>query len=963
MEGVFIKGPEEKLYNSSREIVGFIPHEFNDKIHSVSQGKEHVLVLDEFGDVYPFGTNTYGQCGPRTEEEKRGSKIYLPLGKRPNLKFTLDANTLVQITQISTCDRLCAAIDNSRRLWVWGSLGYINNLKQHVPPTKQKTKSKVLILENTLTTKPVLVEPQGRQILSVGVGRRNIICLGSSGEVYYCKKQPRPNVPKLTRIKELPKMKQLSVGYYHALMIEDDSNHSTADGRVFVMGENGHNQILPPEEKKLFVKTPIPFPNPPWVSGVEQVSCTGRGSFVIEKNGAVWVFGSNSRCRLGLTSDDELRYRDDMEIIPKPLENRKLNCAVPITNTRFGSVFVCETGKMKVFGNNTLALLGTRSTIDFIGPLDLTGVNYRSKQEYNPETSFQREWNMNSFKFRSTILLTKDGKVHKAGFEERKRERDHAPMYDMFTFGALNLPTLITAISTSGQHALMVDVDKKVWACGTNFFGECGQPVEPSHMWKNGYLNDASLTKIDQQLSGKKVASVACGNGFSLILDNEGKVWTLGCKRITSKKNTTRLISNSYEPQLLEHLSEIRSIAAGSFCASAVNEFGQLFSITTHTDNDGWKVLNFEKMSQYPFEENLEDYPLFSSVSCGSNTIYAVDFDGRVWMVGANVEEMYFDDVDPAYFDKLTLLDTKKCGKIINSFNCSHSLILENENRRYFVMGDNQHGQLGIVENYKELDTRDAKVIETHYGWVDLQENKLLRDSRILHCTVSGTVIEGKDGSLYAFGNNCCGSIGVGYDKNHLKRVGAPTRVLFYDQVVQETYDIDDNDDVDDYKPEYLTQPQEHIDDDSYVPYPPQEMIYNLPSSDDENETENRPGSDESQVDSTASNSSDRKNEDYIDLDDIPDSPTPLVKPTKTGPKTKTDTPVNNNQTNDLEVIPWNTRKRRLAGGDMTPPKVQKTKCKFCQDPRPMRCRKCKLVFHHNSVCENRIEHLKRCVQ
>jgi len=76
----------------------------------------------------------------------------------------------------------------------------------------------------------------------------------------------------------------------------------------------------------------------------------------------------------------------------------------------------------------------------------------------------------------------------------------------------------IVEIATGKSHALFLTSCGKVLAAGSNEQGQCGQGK------KTGNLETPKLVVHD----GADIVSVACGAEFSVMVDDDGKVWTYG---------------------------------------------------------------------------------------------------------------------------------------------------------------------------------------------------------------------------------------------------------------------------------------------------------------------------------------------------------------------------------------------------------------------------------------------------
>jgi len=76
----------------------------------------------------------------------------------------------------------------------------------------------------------------------------------------------------------------------------------------------------------------------------------------------------------------------------------------------------------------------------------------------------------------------------------------------------------IVSVATGKNHSLFLTTEGTVLACGSNNEGQCGQGKKSGNITKPQLLS----------YSGPKIVSVAAGTNFSVMADEEGKVWTFG---------------------------------------------------------------------------------------------------------------------------------------------------------------------------------------------------------------------------------------------------------------------------------------------------------------------------------------------------------------------------------------------------------------------------------------------------
>lgn len=104
-QGQLGHGKYSSYSNTLQPVVGL------SRIQSVSCGYDHMLALNDDGEVYAWGSNTQGQLGTN-DIDNRNSPVKVDI---------------VPITYICTGMSKSEAIDIDGNVWVWGSK-YVNTL-------------------------------------------------------------------------------------------------------------------------------------------------------------------------------------------------------------------------------------------------------------------------------------------------------------------------------------------------------------------------------------------------------------------------------------------------------------------------------------------------------------------------------------------------------------------------------------------------------------------------------------------------------------------------------------------------------------------------------------------------------------------------------------------------------------------------------------------------------------------
>lgn len=81
----------------------------------------------------------------------------------------------------------------------------------------------------------------------------------------------------------------------------------------------------------------------------------------------------------------------------------------------------------------------------------------------------------------------------------------------------------IQSVAAGRAHLLALSEDGVVFALGNNAYGQCGRPVVENEK----YAASQTVHRIEN-LDGRKIVSVTCGQDHSLFLTEDGKVYSTG---------------------------------------------------------------------------------------------------------------------------------------------------------------------------------------------------------------------------------------------------------------------------------------------------------------------------------------------------------------------------------------------------------------------------------------------------
>lgn len=233
---------------------------FPQKVKEMDAVYDHTIILAEDGTVWGFGSNFTGQLGDGTNE---------------NSAKPVKAKNLSGIIKIATGDKFTLALNNSGEVFAWGGA---------CAPSSER------ILKQFQQGPLNLSGGYYDQFIDPNRGyNQNQDCLNEDAVGIKSK------VPK--KIEGIPKMKDISAGYGHALLL-------TIDGKVWSFGCNLYGQLGQGKFGNFLENLkddPTGNPNnsiPREITNLENVisiSAGYRHSIALDKDGKIYAWGFQTR--------------------------------------------------------------------------------------------------------------------------------------------------------------------------------------------------------------------------------------------------------------------------------------------------------------------------------------------------------------------------------------------------------------------------------------------------------------------------------------------------------------------------------------------------------------------------------------------------------------------------------------------------------------------------------------------
>ncbi|KAG0450342.1 hypothetical protein HPP92_020990 [Vanilla planifolia] len=288
---------------------------------------------------------------------------------------------------------------------------------------------------------------------------------------------------------------------------------------------------------------------------------------------------------------------------------------------------------------------------------------------------------------RNSLAICEDGRLSTWGWNQRGT-LGHPP--ESKTESAPSLVKALAEVNVvqaaiGGWHCLAVDDQGRAYAWGGNEYGQCGEEPEKKEDGSKALRRDIT---IPQRCAPKlSVRQVAAGGTHSVVLTQEGHVWTWGQPWPPGD------IKQIYMPVRVQGLERVRLIAVGAFHNLSLLEDGVLWA----WGNNEYGQLgtgDTQPRSQPILVQGLSGLTLVDIAAGGwHSTVITNKGEVYAWGRGEHGRLGFGDDKSSKMVpQKVQLL----AGEDIIQVSCggTHSVALTRDGRM-FSYGRGDHGRLG----------------------------------------------------------------------------------------------------------------------------------------------------------------------------------------------------------------------------------------------------------------------------
>lgn len=299
----------------------------------------------------------------------------------------------------------------------------------------------------------------------------------------------------------------------------------------------------------------------------------------------------------------------------------------------------------------------------------------------------------------------------------------------------------IAKAAAAGYHSVAVDDEGVVWAWGQNGYGQLGN---------NTTMQSNVPVRVLFPVNTPPITAVACGRNHTLALDENGGVWAWGNNGSGRLGNGNTSPHSSIPVAVTKPLGmgTVVALAASDASSYALDDSGEVWA-WGYNGNGQLGIGNFTPQTTPVQVHTSTGLPAIVSLAANGSHVLARAANGAVWAWGYNG----YGQLGIGSTTQQTRPQPITSGLTSSRFlgtGSDHSLGVANTGDAW-AWGDNGTGQLG--NNSTTQSTSPTQVFSVSGGL----ENVLQIAGGDWH-----SLALKEDGTLWAWGNNSQGRLGVG---------------------------------------------------------------------------------------------------------------------------------------------------------------------------------------------------------
>ena len=684
---------------------------------AVSAGASTTLGITSVGRLYGWGYNGFNQIGNLVTTNTSSPVL-------------VSGPTTTSWNFVSSGQYASFARTTNNQLYAWG----YNNLGQLGTNTVLGGGNSSPVLVSTTTAASWVISSfvQGTEG-AVAISTTGVLWAwgsNSSGETF-----PGPYAITSPIQIGVSSWTSVAAGASHTLGI-------TVAGVLYGWGLNTSGQVGTGTATTTYT-SPVAVYTAPVLSSWKQVSANNSGSHTvaIRSDGTLWAWGLNTSGQVGNNS---------ATTVSSPVLVSGPSGASWLAASAGGghSLGITTTGQLYGWGSNSSGQVGNNSGATVSSPVLVAA----------PAGLSNVSWSVISAGASHSLGIATTGLLYGWGASDNGQ-------VGIYSLAASSSPVVISTPSivyswkqvsanNSGSHTVAIRSDGTLWAWGLNTSGQVG----------NNSATTVSSPVLVSGPSGASWLAASAGGGHSLGITTTGQLYGWGSNS-SGQVGTSSILSVSSPVLVSGPVSTSWSyISAGALHSQAITATGILYGWGQNTVGQAgigsYVSISVPVVVKTPA---LFSWLQVSANNSGTHTL-AVKSDGTLWAWGLNGSGQVGNNSTTTVSSPVLVSGPTGASWVVISAGGSHSLGITTSGILY-AWGLNTIGQLGI-NSLANLSTPTVVPFAAALSWQSVSMGSWQS---------SHTVAIRSDGTLWAWGNNANGQLGI--NNNVIASVSSPVLV------------------------------------------------------------------------------------------------------------------------------------------------------------------------------------------
>ena len=536
---------------------------------------------------------------------------------------------------------------------------------------------------------------------------------------------------------------QVAVGKSQSVIINDK-------GKVYTFGSGSYGSLGQSSLSHNEIATALSHPNLNGYNIIDvAVSNDEFDTFVLllADDGTVFSFGKNSYGQLGL--GDQVERFEPTPITHDSLAGVKI---IDIQAGRSNSILLSDSGDVYVMGNNNNGYLGigTITPDMLLVPTKLTHSNLNgytiSKIAAGGTHAFLLASNDTLFAFGENI----NGQLG----DGTTVSKTVPTIINSSQFGGKR----ITKMSITHYSSLFLMADSTVYSWG-NHRGGLGQGTLSADITTPTQITHANI-------SGKKIIDISISQHNGFLVDKEGVVYAFGVEeKALGLKANSDVMNPTAIPQSLFGGKKITSVSSGLYHTLFLASDGTLFS--TGRGLDGELGSRYAETSLIPMYVDSINYKndRIKGIQASYGSSFLISDSGKVYSFGGTYADStisYLGRTAKRTIARPTLLSDSEINNktFIKAVAAGERTFLLTDEGKVYAFGLGINGYLGTGDS---LNIHTPTLIDhSNIGSKKIVKIATASNTSVSSDASSHTLLLAEDGTLFGFGDNSEGQLGLG---------------------------------------------------------------------------------------------------------------------------------------------------------------------------------------------------------